>query len=98
MVAKGAPAHGEADGVRGGVRGATAASERLASALRVAGGARLGVTGVRRRVARRAVGPGLEIIDGIDDAAAELAEGRPLLWQRYFSSVRAEMPRRRAAS
>ena len=48
----------------------------LASAGRVAGGAGLDVARIRRRAASRLVRPGLEIVNRIDDTAAELAEGR----------------------
>src|SRR6185437_929566 len=52
------------------------ASTSAASAMRVAGGAGLDVSRIGRRAARGLVGPGFEVVDRVDDAPAELAEGR----------------------
>lgn len=51
-------------------------STSAASAMRVAGGAGLDVSGIGRRAARRLVGPGFEVVDSVDDTPAELAESR----------------------
>jgi hypothetical protein len=40
------------------------------------GGAGPDVSRIGRRAARGLVGPGFEVVDRVDDAAAELAEGR----------------------
>src|SRR5207249_2460436 len=56
----------------------------VALAMRVAGGARLEIARIRRRAAGGLIGPGFEIADGVDDAAAELAKGRAIAVAAIF--------------
>src|SRR6185437_5758430 len=62
------------------------------SAMGMAGGPGLDVARVRRRIARGFVGPGFEIVDRIDDASAELAEG----WAAAMAAVFFQRARRDA--
>src|ERR1700689_4152617 len=67
-------------------------STSAASAMRVAGGAGLDVSRIRRRATGRLVGPGFEIAHRIDDATAELSES----WAAAVAAILFQRARRDA--